>query len=219
MKTLRSVGMILSVSLSALVGCAQQQNGSQNSIYMRPVPAAVSSDVASAIESLTKANPITAEARENVRSALAGMDAGDAWGKSREKVKALRDAGMTAIPLVAETLNSREDGARLRAIVALRMIYISPKSAKQSRTQIESLLINISRRSLADKDIRVREEALGFLITLGLHRPPNRIPAGVVMGLEEALKDPSESIRQGAQNAKEDLGLAPRPENPPRGIS
>ena len=99
MKASMMLPMVLCLLLLCpLIGCTDTNEPDESSIYYRPVPATVTSDIASALGKPGKANPISAEARKNVRTALAGIDAGDPWDKSKDQVKALRKAGDAAIP-------------------------------------------------------------------------------------------------------------------------
>ncbi len=194
-----------------LVDCAKTTLGKTPSIYYKEVPAGIMAGIESGVTEITGARPLTAEARDSVRTKIKGIVQKGRYRNIGENVAQLREIGNGALPVVADLLTSSDDAIRSNALFALAAFVAPPGKplSKQYLDQIEPILVALCQRSLLDRNVQVRGLALSRLDLIG-HRHYRQIPEGVIAGVEQALDDPDGGIRRGAQDVKVHLGLAPR---------
>jgi len=196
--------------LPSLAGCSQADGGANQGIYYKEVPATLTASIESRIQEVSATMPLSVEARDNARAAVKGIVRKGRYQNIREKCLEVKKVGDGALPVVVDLLSLEDDAIRANAMIALAAFAPPPGRPLSKRyvDRIEPILVALCQRSLLDKNVDVRERALGGLDMIG-HRHYRQIPEGVVSGIEQALSDPDHSIRTDAQEVKKHLGLAP----------
>jgi hypothetical protein len=202
------IGCLL--ALWAIAGCAERIAEQSRGIYYKPVPDALTRDIGVAFQGISDKRRVTTNERRALVSVVKQLKENQPVGLSERRV--VLGLGDAAFPVFAELLNSQSQATRMRALLALGThMRMSKDFTPVYLTQTEPAIALLCRRSMFDKDYNVRARALACFCGLGTAHDPDRIPAGVVAGLEQGLRDPDRRLRDGAFKYKQIVGLLPMP--------
>ncbi len=206
----RLVVLALSLIVLCLVACNRWNS---SSIYYRSVPSELTNGIESGLRDISTANPLTPKVREEVRTIVKEINWKGPPSAIREQRRRLRKIGDGAIPLIADLLSSPDAALRSNCHTALRSFipFRGNTWTKQYADQIAPTLILLCRRSLLDRDLRVREMALGGLESIGSGHP-RPLPEGLLTGIEQPLWNLDFKMWARVHDVKVHLGLtAPGP--------
>ena len=179
-------------------GCSSQTSQAQKQgLPLKPMPTELAARTKDETARFAKGHPLTAAQQAAVRDAVSRINPkGSTMRNDLAIATEIRGFGPGAIPVLANLLESPDDSLRAKAALGLNY-FVRPRERIGANYQpIESLLILLFRRSVLDRNVEVRKEAVAVLRAIGKARFPS-IPDGVKAGLEEAAtSDPNLGVRE-----------------------
>lgn len=178
-------------------------------VFRENLPGALAKEVDRAVLAFKNKHPLSSDGEKGFREAVAGLNLEYA-SLSKGNEMRIREAGPSAIPVIADLLASQDKELRYRALVASVHFLKTRERITEGYTDVEALLVLLYRRSLFDTDAEVRTGAVGCLYNVAYKRFP-KIPPSIEPALREAWKnDPDAGVRKRADLVLQDLRMIPR---------